>query len=248
MLRSGGSALEEIARKTDELMGARQWEEAEALLLYSREAAARKGNRALELSLCSELMGFYRMRGCREGFFPVWERTLELLDEVRPAQPSRGTILINGATGLVAFGEAETALPYYQEAWGCYLRSLGADDLRFAALFNNMAAAFESRGAFDRAEEHIRMALSVLEKHPHHPDVATSYVNLAQLYARRDPADHRVGECLDAAMAALDDPETVWDGYYAHTARKCAGGFDDLGQRDRGNELRERADILYEGT
>ena len=240
--------MDEIVKKADQLMGQNRWKEAEALLVYCREAAARKGDKALELSLCSELLGFYRMRGIREGFDAVFARTLELLEALDVALPSRGTILINAATGLVSFGEAEKALPYYQEAYGCYLRSLKPEDYRYAALFNNMAAAFQRCGAFDRAEEHIRMAIGVLEKRPHHPDLATSYVNLAQLYAEQNPADPRIGECLDAAMAALDDPEMIWDGYYAHTARKCAGGFAALGQTDRGTELEERAALLYEGT
>ena len=240
--------MDEIVKKADELMGQNRWKEAEALFVYCRDAAARKGDRALELSLCSELLGFYRMHSVREGFYAVFPRTLELLEELDVALPSRGTILINAATGLVAFGEAEKALPYYQEAYGCFLRSLKPEDYRYAALFNNMASAFQACGAFDRAEEHILMAIGVLEKLDHHPDVATSYVNLAQLYASQNRDDPRIGECLDAAMAALDDPEMIWDGYYAHTARKCAGGFAALGQGERAAELEERAVLLYEGT
>ena len=139
-------------------------------------------------------------------------------------------------------------MPLYREAGDCFRRSLPAHDFRFAALFNNMAAAFQCCGDFDRAEEHIRMAIGVLEKHPHHPDMATSYVNLAQLFAEQDAADPRIGECPDKAMETLDDPEMVWDGYYAHTVRKCAGGFAALGRPDLGAELEERAALLYEGT
>ena len=240
--------MEEIARQVDRLMGREQWKEAEALLLTAREAAFRREDRRTELSLCSELLGLYRMRSIPEGFRSVWDRTLELLEELSPAPAGRGTILINGATGLVSFGRAEEALPFYQEAFGCYLRSLSPEDYRFAALFNNMAAAFEGCGAFDRAEEHMRMALDVLKKQPHHPDVATTYVHLAQLYAGRDGADSRIGECLNEAMAALDDPEMIWDGYYAHKARKCAGGFAALGRREQAEDLEERAALVYEGT
>ena len=240
--------MEEITRRADALMGLDRWEEAETLLLRAREAAAADGRAERELSLCSELLGFYRMRGDEAGFGPVWARTLELLSRVRPGPVSRGTILVNGATGLVAFGRAAEALPLYREALDCLARSLPEGDFRLAALYNNMAAAFRACGAPDRAEEHIRRALAVLEWLPHHPDVATSYVNLAQLYAAGDRADPRIGECLDKAMAALDDPEMLWDGYYAHTARKCAGGFRDLGRPGEAGELEERAALLYEGT
>ena len=240
--------MDEITRKADELMGQNRWKEAEALFVYCKDAAARKGDKALELSLCSELLGFYRMRAIWEGFAAVLARTTELLEELDVSLPGRGTILVNAATGLVSFGETDKAMPLYQEAYGCFLRSLPPEDYRFAALFNNMASAFQRRGDYARAEEHIRMAMGVLEKHPHHPDMATSYVNLAALYAEQDREDPRIGECLDEAMKTLDDPEMLWDGYYAHTARKCAGGFNALGQPDRGTELEERAALLYEGT
>ena len=240
--------MDEITARADALMGQNRWEEAEELFMSCQEDAARRGDRAQELSLCSELLGFYRMRSDKNGFAAVWSRTRELLQEMKLTPSSRGTILLNAATGLASFGETEQAMPLYREAHDAFRRSLPAGDYRFAALFNNMAAALQRSGALDRAEEHIRMAIGVLEKLPHHPDVATSYVNLAQLYAAVDPADPRIGECLDTAMAVLDDPEMIWDGYYAHTARKCAGGFTALGREAQGAELEERAALLYEGT
>ena len=186
--------MDEITARADALMGQNRWEEAEELFVSCREDAARRGDRAQELSLCSELLGFYRMRSDKNGFAAVWSRTRELLKEMKLTPPSRGTILLNAATGLASFGETEQAMPLYREAHDCFRRSLPAGDYRFAALFNNMAAALQRSGAFDRAEEHISMAIGVLERLPHHPDVATSYINLAQLYADVDPADPRIGE------------------------------------------------------
>lgn len=244
----GAVSMDELLREYDGLMGRGEWEKAEALLLLLRSAAEKKGDRRAELTFCSELLGFYRQRSIRAGFDAAWARSLALLDELDVEPVSRGTILINGATGLSSFGEAEAALPYYQEAYGCYLGRLAPEDERFAALFNNMAAAFQACGAWDRAEEHLRMALSVLEKHPHHLDVATTYVNLAQLCAARDPADGRAEDCLRRALERLDDPEAVWNDYYAHTCRKCAGAFGALGWRETEQDLRERAEMVYEGT
>lgn len=240
--------MEEIVRQYDSLMGQERWKEAEALLVYCRDAAAHRGDRALELSACAELMGFYRMRSIREGFDAAWERSQELLAELDAADASRGSILIGGATGLVAFDRAEEALPVYQKAYGCYLRALRPDDYRFAALFNNLSSALIRCGRYDQAEEHMKMALDVLEKHPHHPDLGTTWVNLAQLYARMDPDGERVRACLDRAAEIFDDPEMVWDGYYAHTLQKCAGAFADFGYDAEARDLRERAALIYEGT
>lgn len=239
--------MEAFIHQLDTLMGQERWDEAEALLLLYQARAREKGDGKTELSLCSELLGFYRQRGQEQGFSSVWERTLALLEELGVGGVSRGTILINGATALVAFGRAEEALPLYQEAFGCYLRGLSPEDERFAALFNNMAAAFQASGAWERAEEHMRMALDVLEKKPHHVDVATTWVNLAQLYARWG-REEEVHTALERAMERFDDPELIWDGYYAHTCRKCAGAFGALGQAERERELLERAEIVYEGT
>ena len=240
--------MEELTARADALMGAEKWEEAEALLLDSRDRAAREGRSSAELSLCSELMGFYRQRGNAEGFRAAWDRTKELLSSIRVDARARGTILINAATGMVAFGEAREALPLYQEAESCLRRSLGAADHRLAALYNNMAFAWAGAGNPARGEEMIRRAMAVLSGIPHHPDMGTSWVNLALLYSGADPADPRIGDCLDKAMACFDDPETVWDGYYAHTVRKCAGAFSDLSREAQAEDLLERAEVIYEGT
>lgn len=115
-------------------------------------------------------------------------------------------------------------------------------------MFNNMAAALQALGETEKAEEYMRWALAVLALGPLGPDTATTWVNLAQLQAGRPDGAGAAAECLERAMECLDDPELVWDGYYAHTARKCAGAFAALGRRDLARELEERAAIIVEGT
>lgn len=239
--------MEAFIQQLDSLMGRARWDEAEALLLLYKARAKQRSDRNTELSLCNELVGFYRQRQKQEGFAREWDRCLALLDELNIRDVSRGTILLNGATALVSFGRAEEALPLYREACACYTRGLDREDERFAALYNNMASAHQASGAYDRAEEYMRMALELLLKKPHHVDVATTWVNLAQLYAAWGRATD-VLTSLDRAMERFDDPEVLWNDYYAHTCRKCAGAFAALGQPDRERELLERADMVYEGT
>ena len=239
--------MEELTRTADALMGQNRWAEAEQLFLRSRERAEQTGSPSLELSICSELLGFYRMGDNPSAFEPVWRRTLELLASVRPEAASRGTILVNGATALTSFGRAAEAMPYFHQAEDCFL-NLPAGDPRLAALLNNMAAARESLGDLAGAGKLIRRAVAVLRIRGLHPDIAVSYVNLAQLCARQPGEELRAEEYLDAAMAVLDDPALVWDSYYAHTARKCAGAFTALGRPEQGQDLEERAALIYEGT
>ena len=240
--------MDEIAREVDALVGQKDYAGAEVLLLSRLEEAAREGWPGIELSVCSELMGFYRQRLNPEGYFNARDRALALLETVRPDPVTKGTILVNAATGMTAFGDPAGALDLYRDAEILFRRALGGADHRLASLYNNEAFAYLGVGDRSRAERHIRMAMDVLAKLPHHPDMGTSWLNLAQLYAGADPSDPRIGACLDSAMACFDDPETVWDGYYAHTARKCAPGFAALGRRAEAEDLEERAEIIYAGT
>ena len=240
--------MEEIAREVDMLVGKKDFDGAEALLLSRLEEASREGWPGIELSLCSELMGFYRQRLNRDGYYAARDRAFSLLKTVRPEPAARGTILVNAATGMTAFGDEKDALQIYREAEILYRRALGPADHRLASLYNNMAFAYSGMGDAAGAERYIRKAMEVLEKLPHHPDMGTSWLNLALLYAAADPDDPRIGECLSSAMACFDDPEAVWDGYYAHTVRKCAAGFAAMGMAAEAADLEERAELIYEGT
>ena len=120
--------MKHFIEELDSLMGQARWDEAESLLLLYKSRAQARGDRQTELSLCNELVGFYRQRQKEAGFAPNWQRCQTLLEELNVRGVSRGTILINGATALVSFGKAEEALPFYQEAFGCYIRALPGDD------------------------------------------------------------------------------------------------------------------------
>ena len=47
--------MDEIVKKADQLMGQNRWKEAEALLVYCREAAARKGDKAAAGTLLGKI-------------------------------------------------------------------------------------------------------------------------------------------------------------------------------------------------
>ena len=98
------------------------------------------------------------------------------------------------------------------------------------------------------AAGYMLRALENQKKRPGDLDLAVTYVNLAQHYAAQDENDARIAACLDKAMERMDSPDAVWEYYYAHTARKIAPALEALGRADAARDLRERADIIYEGT
>ena len=100
----------------------------------------------------------------------------------------------------------------------------------------------------DEAERYMLRALENQKQRPGDLDLAVTYVNLAQHYAAQNDTDARIAACLDKAMERMDSPDAVWEYYYAHTARKIAPALEALGRADAARDLRERADIIYEGT
>lgn len=212
------------------------------------ESAVKSGDRQSELSILNELMGHYRMSNDRErGLSAVFD-AIELIRELGIADSvSAGTIFINAATALHAFGEYEKAQEYYSCAYRSYTLNLAPDDRKFAGLFNNMAAVYLSQKDFELAKAYYLEALAVLKEYGEMMDIAVTYVNLAQCVYIADPLDLEADAYLNMAMNCFDAPLCVRDGYYAHTCIKCAGAFGVLGRKDLEKELNSRAKEIYEG-
>ena len=241
--------MQEVIQECDRLFNSEKMAELGEHLRKWREEARRIGDREAELGILSELMGHYRMTGDRERGLMAVRDGFALLGQVGIAgSVTAGTILINGATALQAFGDIDGALNYYKEAFRCYGAHLDPNDWRFAGLLNNMAAAYAAKHDVKYAEAYYRKALDVLKACGNLMDAAVTHVNLAQMYAAEDRADPRIASELELAVACFDDPAAVHDGYYAHTCRKCASAFGPLGFPEVEEELNWRADEYYAGN
>ena len=240
--------LPAIIAECDRLFNAEKTAELGEYLRRCRTEARELGDKSSELSILNEMLGHYRMANDAERGLPAVFDALALLRELGAEQSVSGaTIKLNAGTALKVFGRLEEALKLYDDAFRIYGRELDPADWRFAGLLNNLAAAYAESGDLRRAEAYYRQALSVLKKTDGKMDAAVTHVNLAQLYHQENPDDDRIGEELDAAMAIFDAPDAVYDGYYAHTCRKCASAFGFFGRTDAENELNGRADALYAG-
>ena len=241
--------LAEVIAECDRLFNSERTIELGEHLRKWRARAAELGDKKAELSILNELMGHYRMTGDRERGLKAVQDGFRLISEVGiTGTVSAGTILLNGATVLKAFGEVKEALRHYAEASRCYGAHLAPEDPRWAGLLNNMAAAYLDNGETKHAEAYYRKALAIMQQNGNLMDTAVTWVNLAQLYATLEGEDAKVTDCLDQAFACFDSPDAEYGSYYAHTCRKCAGAFGALGQPKREQELNARAEALYEGT
>ena len=149
--------MQEVIAECDRLFNAEKMVELGEHLRKWREEARRLGDREGELGILSELMGHYRMLGDRERGMAAVRDGFTLLGKLGIAgSVTAGTILINGATALQAFGEIDESLNYYKDAFRCYAAHLDPNDWRFAGLLNNMAAAYAAKHDVKYAEAHLR--------------------------------------------------------------------------------------------
>ena len=103
--------MDSIAARADDCMGRGDWDGAERIFLAALTEAEETGDRRAALSLCSELMGFYRQRADAEKFYPVLGRCTELLGEVRPGAAARSAALPGGGEPVRRFARRRSSAP-----------------------------------------------------------------------------------------------------------------------------------------
>ena len=90
------------------------------------------------------------------------------------------TSLQNVANAYRAAGRKVESLGYYNIVFKIYKEQLDEDDYKFASLHNNIALLYQEMGNFLMATEHLKKALSIIEKvEDSDIEVATTLSNLA---------------------------------------------------------------------
>ena len=244
----GHIPVERVIEKLDKLFDKNDMSEAGRLLKYWQGEAVALKDRRGELAMTSELIGFYRKTGERENALVCVERGLSLLEELGLGDSVSGaTILLNAATTLMAFGQAERALPLYERTEKIYRARLSPEDARFGGLYNNRALALHDLGNFEDSEKCFFQALEIMGNIEHgETDMAVTYVNLAHLYEDwLEEPETKIDECMNRALALLDTESLPRNGYYAFVCSKCAPSFGYFGYFLADRELKKRAEELY---
>ena len=234
----------------DKLYNTGRENEAGDYLRACRANAAAAGDWRAELSLLSELMGYYRRSGERaEGLQSVEDGLALIRAHHLGSTVSGATVMLNAATTMKCFGRAAESIPFFEHVSRVYAQHLDPTDYRFGGLYNNMALSYEDAEEYLKAEQHFLLAMRVIAACPN-PDneLAVTLCNLAELYDRQDPEDERINRCMEEAWEHLNSPAVVRDGYHAFTISKCAPSFDYFGFFLYAAELKERAKAIYEGA
>lgn len=239
-----------VLEKVDECFNRNDYTEAGRLLEYwTREAVSLKDTRG-ELSLQSELVGYYRKQNDKARALSAITRALTLVSALaQDDNPTGATVLLNCATAYKAFGQANDALPLFIQAEKIYLHTLENGDARLGGLYNNMALCLSDLGKDEQAENAYNKAISVMERVADgQADLAITYVNLAHLYEKQNAKDKRITDCLFTAYNLLNSENLARNGYLAFVLTKCAPSFQHFGFDKIYNDFIKEAKEIYEGN
>ncbi len=236
-----------IIEKVDACFAKNDYVEAGKLLVYWRDEALSLCDKDGELSMQSELIGYYRKQNDKQNALISVARALELITELEQDEKASGaTIFINCATAYKAFDMPKEALPLYVRAENIYLNVLDKNDARFGGLYNNMALALVDLGDFDWAEKTYFKALAVMKNiYGGQSHSAITYVNLAHMYEQTGKTQ-KINECLNKAYDLLKSDALKHDGYYAFVLQKCAPSFNYFGRQDVYEQFTKEAKSIYE--
>lgn len=251
--KSGAADSARMTEKLDILLSHNNYSEAEKLLCsYLREAV--DGNLLqLRVAVLNEMMGLYRKTARREKAFECADDALQLIqDENLSDTVTDATVSLNAATVFKCFDENVKAFSLYEHARTVYERDLSPDDERLAGLYNNEALALTSLGEYENARRFFEKALNImLNSQGGQPEAAVTCLNLADLAVAENGLTDGAIEAdgfVCRAAELLDSDEITKDGNYAFVCEKCAPVFDKYGYFAYADELKERAEEIYERT
>ena len=235
--------------KLDEIFSKGDLAAAGRLIDYWERDARAIGDENGLLYVLNEETGYFRRTGEKEKGLAAVNEALALTEKLGMEKTVSGaTVIINCATTMKAFGEAEKALPLYEKARAVYESSLESDDFLLAAFYNNFALSLADVGRTAEAEEMFFLAIGTLKKcGGHEGEIAVSYVNLAQLYYSCGE-NEKIPAALESGWEYLSAETLPHDGNYAFVCSKCAPAYRDFGQNERADILFARSKEIYEGN
>ena len=248
--RSESVPVRRVIEKLDEYCANKDFTGAERHLKYWLAEAREFRDRRGEFSVLNEMMGFYRKQGRKEDAVAHASAALELMDRIGYGETMSGaTCYINVGTVYDNFGEAEQALPYFRKAQAILESLPHTDNGKAGGLYNNMGLALMDTGHHVQAIEYFKKAYELMENVEHGElEQAITLLNMADalsLDKGLEKAQPEIDACMVKAKELLDTPDLVRDGYYAFVSERCAPGFYCYGYSEFGDEIAERAEMVY---
>lgn len=219
-----------------------QIDKVEPFLAASLEQAKEEEDYGAYISVCNEMIGFYRSISAYEKAYIAAEDVLLLMEELQMENTEHfATTLLNAATAYRAAGDYATALRYYKQALQIYDGILQPQDYRYAGLYNNMCILFEKMEENEEAIVYANKALSIIEKlQDSEAETATTMTNLALLYFKAEQPE-KAKELLEKALSLFEQSGENTDAHYSGALAGVAEAWYRMQDYSKALEYYEKA-------
>ena len=220
----------------------RQIDKVDPFLQSSLEQAKAEEDYGAYISICNEMIGFYRSISAFERAYIVAEDVLLLMEELNMENTEHfATTLLNAATAYRAAGDYATALRYYKQALQIYDGILQPQDYRYAGLYNNMSILFEKMNENEEAITYADKALSIIGTIPDsESEIATTMTNLALLYFKAEKPE-KAKELLEKALSLFEQSGENTDAHYSGALAGVAEAWYHMQDYDKALEYYDKA-------
>lgn len=229
-------------KELDAYFDKNETEKIDEFLTASLSAAQKEEDYAAYISICNEMIGFYRSVSAFEKAYAVAEDVLLLMEELNLEGTEHfATTLLNAATAYSAAGDYAQAMRLYKQAMQIYEKLLPKEDYRWAGLYNNMSIMLEKSGENREAADCAKKALAIIEKQEgNEAQAATTLTNLALVYFKLSE-NGEAKKCLARAITLFErgegEPNEHYSGALAGMGEAC---FRD-GEYEKSLSYYERA-------
>ena len=234
--------VEKFYETLDSYFEKRQIDKVDPFLISSLEKAKAEEDYGAYISICNEMIGFYRSISAFEKAYIAAEDVLLLMEELNMENTEHfATTLLNAATAYRAADDYATALRYYKQALQIYDGILPPQDYRYAGLYNNMSILFEKMNENEEAIVYANMALSIIETLPDsEAETATTMTNLALLYFKAEEAE-KAKELLEKALSLFEQSGENTDAHYSGALAGVAEAWYRMGDYTKALAYYEKA-------
>ena len=233
---------EQFYETLDSYFEKQQIDKVDPFLTASLEQAKVEEDYGAYISICNEMIGFYRSISAFEKAYIAAEDALLLMEELQMENTEHfATTLLNAATAYRAAGDYATALRYYKQALQIYDGILQPQDYRYAGLYNNMSILLEKMGENEEAISYTQKALSIIETLPDSvSETATTMTNLALLYFKVDQSE-KAKELLEKALTLFEQSGENTDAHYSGALAGVAEAWYHMKDYGKALEYYEKA-------
>ena len=208
--------IDKFYETLDSYFASQALDQVDPFLTSSLAQAKEEEDYAAYISICNEMIGFYRSVSAFEKAYVAAEDVLLLMEELNLENTLHfATTLLNAATAYRAAGDYATAIRYYRQALQIYDGTLPPEDYRYAGIYNNMSILLEKMEENAEAITYAQKALSNIEKlEGGEMETATTLTNLALLYFKTGQPDH-ARQLLEKALVLFEQSGEHTDAHYS---------------------------------